>query len=201
MAEELSTATSLSLLSRLRNCPDDPRTWDEFVQRYGGLLRRWCRHWGLQDADAQDVTQNVLLALSKQMRTFEYRADGRFRSWLKTIAYRAWCQFLDTRRRCGLAVSDGRIDDVLNSVEARDDLISQLDKECKRNMLEDALKLVKQRVQPQTWDAFHRTAFKGEAAATVGVALDMSVVAVYRARSRVQAMIQEEVQALDICDE
>ena len=188
--------TSLSLLSRLRRSPDDPYTWDEFVARYGEMILLWCKRWGLQEADAQDVTQNVLLALSKQMKTFEYKADGRFRSWLKTIAYRAWCHFLENRRKAGLAGSSA-IDQMLASVEARDDFLAELEQECERNMLEDAMKLVEQRVQPATWEAFRRTALSAEPAARVGQDLSMSVLAVYRAKSRVQAMIQEEIQLLD----
>ena len=160
------------------------------------MLKRWCRSWGLQNADAEDVTQNVMLALARQMQTFEYRDGGRFRSWLKTIAYRAWCQFLDSRRKTGIAGTSA-VDDILQSVEAREDFLAQLDLECERNMLEDAMQLVEQRVQPTTWEAFRRTALDRQSAAETGASLKMSVMAVYRAKSRVQAMIQEEVEALD----
>ena len=53
----------------------------------------------------------------------------------------------------------------------------------------------------KTWAAFQRTALNNESAAEVGEALQMSVVAVYRAKSRVQSMIQEEIQILDAFDE
>ncbi|MEM7560342.1 MAG: sigma-70 family RNA polymerase sigma factor [Planctomycetota bacterium] len=190
------SSTNLSLLARIRERPNDPANWDEFVERYGKMLKRWCRSWGLQNADAEDVTQNVMLALARQMQTFEYRDGGRFRSWLKTIAYRAWCQFLDSRRKTGVAGTSA-VDDILQSVEAREDFLAQLDLECERNMLEDAMQLVEQRVQPTTWEAFRRTALDRQSAAEAGASLKMSVMAVYRAKSRVQAMIQEEVEALD----
>ena len=60
------SATSLTLLGRLRDAPNDPESWSQFVQRYGRVIEQWLRGWGLQEADAQDVKQNVLLALSKQ---------------------------------------------------------------------------------------------------------------------------------------
>jgi len=96
--------TSPTLLGRLRNSPDDQAAWAEFVDRYGVVVYRWCRKWGLQDMDAEDVTQNVMLDLGRQMRQFEYRADGRFRGWLRTVAHRAWCDFLT-----GAAASHSRL--------------------------------------------------------------------------------------------
>ena len=197
MAKPTDSATSLSLLVRLREHSSDAATWEEFVGRYGPKIDRWCKHWGLQAADAEDVTQNVLLALSKQMQTFEYRADGRFRSWLKTIAYRAWCRFQEERQRSAIASGSDEVARLLDSVEAREDFLREIDRECERNILEDAMRFVKQRVQPHTWAAFEHTALENRAAASVASELGLSVVAVYQSRSRVQAMIKEEVSNLD----
>ena len=77
-----------------------------FVDRYGRKIYAWCRHWGLQESDAQDVTQTVLLDLARQMANFVYRPTGSFRSWLKTIAHRTWCDYLDARRRTISGTSD-----------------------------------------------------------------------------------------------
>ena len=57
------SGTRLSLLSRLRKDPQDSSAWDEFVRRYGPRIEAWCRRWGLQEADVQDVTQTVLVRL------------------------------------------------------------------------------------------------------------------------------------------
>ena len=65
-------ATSLSLLLRLRRSPADQSAWREFVARYGRRIFLWCRQWDLQEADAEDVTQNVLAILAERLRTFEY---------------------------------------------------------------------------------------------------------------------------------
>ena len=192
-----SDTTRLSLLLRLRTEPHDSNTWNEFVDRYGSMIRRWCLRWGLQEADADDVAQHVLLALSKQMRDFEYQVDGRFRAWLKVISYRAWCQFLERRKRARLVSGCEEMDQMLQSIEARDDFVLQMDRECERNMLEDAMRLVEARVHPRTWLAFRQTAFEKIPGEVVAKSLEMSVLAVYRAKSRVQAMIQEEIQRMD----
>ena len=55
------SGTRASLLSRLRRNVNDPDSWKEFVERYGPKIYRWCKAWHLQDADAEDVGQQVLL--------------------------------------------------------------------------------------------------------------------------------------------
>ena len=56
MATTSDSVTSLTLLRRLRDSPDDQQSWEEFVDRYGGMIQGWCLSWGLQEADALDVT-------------------------------------------------------------------------------------------------------------------------------------------------
>ena len=68
-----ASATDVSLLLRLRQNPTDQAAWGNFVDRYGRRIYLWCRHWQLQEADAEDVTQNVLLKLAEQMRDLPVR--------------------------------------------------------------------------------------------------------------------------------
>src|SRR3954471_15949669 len=119
--------TRATLLGRLRADPADPRNWAEFVDHYGPKILVWCRAWGLQDADAQDVAQTVLLKLSTKMRDFAYDPGRSFRAWLKTIAQHAWLDFLAARKNAGQGSGDTSMLDRLNSVAARDDLIVSLD--------------------------------------------------------------------------
>jgi RNA polymerase sigma-70 factor (ECF subfamily) len=53
------------------------------------------------------------------------------------------------------------------------------------------------RVVPRTWEAFERTALRGESGAEAATALGMKVATVFVARSKVQKMIQEELRKLD----
>jgi hypothetical protein len=64
--------TSATLLERVRVAPAGQQAWEEFVQRYGRKIYAWCRQWGLQEADAEDVTHDVLLHLAAKMRDFAY---------------------------------------------------------------------------------------------------------------------------------
>jgi len=189
--------TSPTLLGRLRRAPVDQTAWAEFVDRYGRKIYGWCRQWGLQDADAQDVTQMVLARLADKMQAFAYDPARSFRGWLRTLAHHAWSDFITDRRRAGLGSGDTDVLDRLHSVEARDDLARQLDEECERDLLEEAMALVRLRVEPRTWDAFRLLALDGRSGAEAAAQLGMKVATVFVARSKVQRMIQEEARKLD----
>lgn len=90
--------TRITLLGRLQRNPSDATAWREFVEHYSPKIALWCRRWGAQDADADDITQMVLLKLSQKMSEFQYDPARSFRGWLKTIAHHAWYDFKSTLR-------------------------------------------------------------------------------------------------------
>src|SRR5579875_3239459 len=93
--------TSLTLLGRLRQESIDQAAWSELVERYGPRIFGWCRQGGLQEADAEDVTQMVLVRLVERMRTFHYDPSKSFRGWLRTLTKHAWSDFVEARQRGG----------------------------------------------------------------------------------------------------
>ena len=93
-----SLRTRGSLLLRLREEPDSQAAWAEFVERYGPLIYAWCRRWQLQPADAEDVTQTVLLKLATHLKTFVYDPARRFRGLLMTITHHAWSDFIEAQK-------------------------------------------------------------------------------------------------------
>jgi RNA polymerase sigma-70 factor (ECF subfamily) len=197
MPDPANTSTSPTLLGRLARSPTDQAAWEEFVDRYGPQIDGWCRRWGLQQADAQDVTQNVLVELARQMGEFHYDPRGSFRAWLKTVAHRTWCKFVEARRRPGLGSGDSAVAALLDSVAAADDLLGRLDEESERELLERAMARVRLRVQPHTWEAFCLLALEEKPGNEVAAQLGMKVAAVYVAKSNVRKMIEEELARLD----
>lgn len=195
MHGETESRTSASLLARLRAAPADQAAWAEFVDRYGRKVLGWCRHWGLQDADAQDVTQDVLVRLAEKMRGFAYDPSRRFRAWLKTLTRHALSDFCDARGRA--AAGGSQAVEMLHAVEAREDLVRRLEDEFDRELLEEAVARVRTRVNPKTWRVFELTAQEGRSGAEVAAELGMTVAAVFVARSRVQKLLQDEVRRLD----
>jgi RNA polymerase sigma-70 factor (ECF subfamily) len=155
------TPTSTTLLTRLRHEPADQAAWAEFVRRYGPLVYRWCRRWQLQEADAQDVTQAVLVKLADKMRTFAYDPTRSFRGYLRTLARYAWCDFLEARKQPGAGSGGSDVLQFLETLEAGDDLERRLSEQFDQEVLEEAQARVQQRVEPATWEAFRLTAVEG----------------------------------------
>jgi RNA polymerase sigma-70 factor (ECF subfamily) len=194
MADGAPSDTRITLLARLaRSGETDQAAWAEFVEHYGRKIYRWCERWHLQPADAQDVTQSVLLKLAVRMKDFRYDATQSFRAWLKTVTHHAWRDYLDSRERTGPAA--GRED--LETLEAREDLVLRLEEEFDRELLEQAMEIVRVRAAPHNWKAFCLTALEGVPAPEVARRLQMKIARVYAARSSIQERLQEEVQRLE----
>jgi RNA polymerase sigma-70 factor (ECF subfamily) len=190
------SVTSSTLLVRLQQTPADQAAWAEFVARYGARIQAWCRQWGLQEADAQDVTQTVLLKLVRAMQTFHYDPAQKFRAWLKTVTHHAWQDLARSRRQ--IAPGKGpAANDPLQTPAARNDLASRLEGAYEQELLEQALARVRPRVKPQTWEAFHLTAFDGLSGTKVASRLGMPVTSVYKAKSNVQKLLEAEVHYLE----
>jgi RNA polymerase sigma factor (sigma-70 family) len=191
------SGTRVSLLGRLRRDPTNETAWGEFVDVYAPKIMGWCQKWNLQEADAQDVTQNVLVKLAEKLRDFTYDPSKSFRAWLKTVAQHACSDFLQSKHRPGVGSGDSLIGKILLNAEAREDLVKHLEGEFDREILEEAMLRVRLRVAPQTWQAFWLTAWEGLSGAEAAQRIPMQVAQVYVAKRRVQRMLQEEVARLE----
>jgi RNA polymerase sigma-70 factor (ECF subfamily) len=197
MSSAPTPSTSITLLERLRQQPADQAAWAEFVRRYGPLVYRWCRRWHLQEADAQDVSQAVLIKLAEKMHAFRYDPAGSFRAYLKTLAHYAWCDFLESGRRPDAGTGNSNVRQALEAVEAGDDLGQRLTAQFDQEVLAEAQARVQGRVEAHTWEAFRLTAVEGLSGAAAAAQLGMKVAAVFKAKSKVQKMLQEEVARLE----
>jgi RNA polymerase sigma-70 factor (ECF subfamily) len=197
MPDDDPLKTSLTLLGRLRRDPKDQAAWSDFVARYGSRILKCCREWRLQESDAQDVTQNVLLTLNGLMARFVYDPSGSFRGWLRTLTHHAWRDLADERRRWLLGVGDPSMMELLASLQAGDDLVEQLNAEFRREVMDRAMERVRRRVSEWTWDAFRLTALEGLSGSAAAGRLEMKVARVYGAKSEVKEMIREETRKLE----
>jgi RNA polymerase sigma factor (sigma-70 family) len=191
-----SAETSTTLLGRLALFPLDQAAWAEFVKRYGPSVLLWCRQWGAQEADALDVTQVVLAKLAVRMRHFSYDPSGSFRSWLRTVALNAWRDSLDARRP-DTGSGKSEVLELLNGLAARDDLLRRLEEQFDLELLEEASRRVRARVQERTWDAYELTAIEGVSGAGAAARLGMSVAAIFTAKASVLRMLRAETQVLE----
>jgi RNA polymerase sigma-70 factor (ECF subfamily) len=189
--------TSPTLLGRLRQEPADQAAWAQFVERYGRRIYAWCRTGLLQEADAEDVTQMVLVRLAERMRTFAYDPSKSFRGWLRTLTRHAWSDFIEARQRGGRASGDTATDAALHTLPARDDLVARLEEQFDQEVLEEATARVRLRIDPASWDAFQLLAVEGLSGAEAARQLNRKVAAVFKARARVQAMLRDEIARLE----
>jgi RNA polymerase sigma factor (sigma-70 family) len=187
--------TRLSLLLLLRQDPQDQSAWAAFVAQYGPQIHAWCRQRGLQEADAEDVTQMVLVRVARTLPGFVYDPGGSFRAWLRTLTRNVSTDLLADRVRAG--ITGDAVDRLLRSTEAWDELTTRLQRAHNLELLERAMEVVRTRVEAHTWKAFQLTALEHFSAAEVATRLGIGVGVVYRARSVVQGMLRDEVRALD----
>jgi RNA polymerase sigma factor (sigma-70 family) len=188
-------ATRLSLLVRLRDAGDDA-AWSQFVDLYAPLVFGLARKQGLQDADAADLTQDVLQAVSGGIRTFEYDpCKGTFRGWLFTVARNKLRNFLAAQKRPGRGSGDSGDQVRLHELPAREeDQAAWWDQEYERRVFAWAADQVRGAFQVSTWQAFWMTAVEGKTGPQVARALGMSVAAVYLARGRVTEKLKRTIR-------
>lgn len=201
MDDALDSLTSSTLLGRLRRAPADQGAWREFVDRYGPKIYGWCRKWRLQPADAEDVTQDVMVRLASRLQTFVYDPTQSFRGWLKTLTWHALSDYMSARQRPGQGSGDTDVVRELESLAARTDLMEQLAEDFDRELLEEAKARVQARVGPRTWQAFHLTAYEGLTGAEAARRLEMNVITVFTAKSKVLKLLQKEIRKLEGLDD
>jgi RNA polymerase sigma factor (sigma-70 family) len=194
--EDHVSRTSVSLLGRLRQNANDEAAWNEFVARYEPKILAWCRGWQLQESDARDVTQDVLLKLQRLLAKFAYDPSKSFRGWLRTLAHHAWRDLVDDRKRKGSGSGDTAMQSFFENLAAADSLIQRLEEEFQNELLDQAMARVRLRVEPRTWDAFRMTTLEGCSGAAVADRLAMNITRVYTAKSEVKKMIRAEVRKL-----
>jgi RNA polymerase sigma-70 factor (ECF subfamily) len=184
-------ATRPSLLLRLRDW-QDVEAWGEFVRLYAPLVHRYGRRHGLQDADAADLTQEVLRAVSGGVGRLEYDpARGSFRGWLFTLAHRRLCDLLTRRRRQAQGSGDSDVRELLQDQPAPADQ-QTWDQDYCRTVFTWAAERVRPAVSPTTWQAFWQTAVEGKGSQEVADSLGLTVAAVYLAKGRVMARLKEQ---------
>ena len=185
--------TRASLILRLQDVAD-VAAWDEFAEIYAPVVFRSARRLGLQSADADDLVQVVLSAVSRSVTDWLQREDrGAFRAWLFRIARNTALDFLTRRKHRPWAEGGDAAADRLAEVESAGDISSHFDLEYRREVFLRASVIVRRQVSETTWQAFHRTSVLQQPTEQVAQQLGMSLGSVYIARSRVMKRFQQVV--------
>ncbi len=189
--------TRHSLILRLTD-KRDIEAWDHFVSIYQPLVYRLARKKGLQDADAHEVVQEVMVAVSRAVDRWDPNQElGRFRDWLFTIARNLVINYVTRRKHAGIGTGDTAIQILLSQQQVESDESSgEFDAEFRREVFHWAAAEVRKQVRQTTWDAFWQTSIKGRSVVDVADELNMSVGAVHIARSRVLGRLRDAVQTI-----
>jgi RNA polymerase sigma-70 factor (ECF subfamily) len=181
-------------LVRLRDARDDT-AWSQFVELYAPLVFGFARKHGLQDADAADLTQDVLRAVSGGIQRLDYDPRrGTFRGWLFTVARNKLRNFLAARRP-GPVTGDWAAQQRLEELPAREeDQSAWWDQEYERRVFAWAAEEARGSFRDSTWQAFWRTAVEGKTGPEVARMLGMTVAAVYLAKGRVTERLKQIIR-------
>jgi RNA polymerase sigma-70 factor (ECF subfamily) len=200
--------TPYGLLGRLRDW-DDQQSWQTFYDTYWKWIFGVAHKSGLSEAEAQDVVQETLLTLVKQMK--DWRQDpalGSFRSWLFQIV--RWRIKDQLRKRLpvqpsiqhasGEAPRTATIERIPDSDLGLERI---LEEDYEANMLDAALERVRRRVNARgrktsakDFQIFEASVVKGYSRDEIQRSLGVSAWQVYTARSRLGKMLEEEIETL-----
>jgi RNA polymerase sigma-70 factor (ECF subfamily) len=190
--------THPSLLIRLRDRGDE-RAWCEFIEIYGPLIYQLARRRGLQEADAQDLAQEVFRAVARAIDRYDPDpARGSFRAWLARVTSNLIINWLAAARRQPRGTGDT---DMLHLLEQQPEASGAesalFEAEYRRRVLCWATERVRGDFPAPVWQAFWQAGVEGKAPKDVADALGMSLGTVYQYKSRVVARIRREIERVD----
>jgi RNA polymerase sigma-70 factor (ECF subfamily) len=187
----MNSRTRATLLERLRDGAD-PLVWDEFFQRYWRMIYGLARHRGCSDHTAEEIVQDVMLAVFEKRDVFRYDPGrGRFRDWLGSVVRN---KVAEHRRRPAERVraQGGGVDDGLSEKEDSDAQPDETwEAAFEEALLAVLLDVVRREMNPQTYQAFELAALGELPGAEVARLTGMTRNAVYLARRKVLRRLKE----------
>ena len=190
-------STQPSLLSRVRDAGDD-EAWREFDRKYRDLILGYARSRGLQEADAADVRQLVMMGLARSLRNFRYRPElGRFRDYLRRVVRNAVIRTVS----CPRSERQSLWADELDELAPPDD--DGLDESWEREWMYHHFRQALRRARASVGDqglAIFEAVTQGEAVPEVAARFGLSEAAVYKTRQRLRDRL-EQLIAEQIRDE
>ncbi len=195
--------TRSSLLSRLKNA-SDAAGWQYFVDNYGRLIFQVCLRAGLTRQDAEDIVQDTVAAVAKQMPRFEYdRSRGSFKGWLARVTRNHIADFLEKKTREAarrVELPEAQTDGIAARDEvaagASEGMDALWESEWREHLLTRALRCVQQKLPARSVQIFQMSALDGWSTEKIAAALALSRPQVYLARHRAARLVKKEIERL-----
>ena len=185
------SSTPISLLERLKTAPSDSPDWLRLHDLYLPLIKSWLAQVPGARGESDDLAQEVLIVLVRELPGFQPRGVGSFRAWLRQITINQTRAFFKKRSKQIVAGPDN--ENLLAQLEDPHSALSQQwDREHDSHVSQKLLQAVKNDFEPATWEAFCRFALNGQPAAQVAEELGVSANAVLLAKSRILKRLRQE---------
>jgi RNA polymerase sigma factor (sigma-70 family) len=196
--------TRTTLLSRLRNL-DDQESWRDFFDLYWRLIYSTALKAGLSDAEAQDVVQETIIAVAKNMPEFHYDpARGHFKGWLLQVTRRRIVDQLRKRPPPGVILQSTSGDETTATplVEQIPDPTSlnweaAWEQEWEQSLLDAAIDHVRERVDAAQYQLFDFHVLKHWPASKVARKFGVGLGTVYFAKYKIWRLAQKEIKRLE----
>jgi RNA polymerase sigma-70 factor (ECF subfamily) len=188
--------TSASLLERLRT-PSDEAAWRRFDNLYRPYIKRWLlRDPTLRD-EADDVAQEVMTVVVRELPGFQRRQSGAFRCWLREITVHRLLAHQRARGHRPQALGAPLDESPLTQLaDPNSEVSRQWDEEHDRFVLRRLMDLIEPQFEPSTLTAFRRVFFDEVPPAQVAEELGLTYAAVVLAKSRVLKRLRQEAEGL-----
>jgi len=194
--------TRASLIARMKDWQDQA-SWQAFFDTYWRLIYDVARKAGLSDSEAQDVVQETMLAVARQMPNFQYDASrGSFKAWLLTTTRWRIIDRLRQRLSCaqlGASDSEAPSTELVQSVPDPATVVpdQRWDNDWRRNLLEVALARLRARIDPHKYQLFDFYVNKAWPATKVAQRFGVPVRQVYLAKHRITVVLKKETRRLE----
>lgn len=187
----LDHSTSLSLLQRARD--RNQEAWERIVYLYGPLVDHWCRSWGVQAADVDDIRQEVFKSVTGSLDSFRHNRPGdTFRGWLWVIARRKYLDHHRQRQRQPNAHGGSDANLLMQQVPEPPETPAEDPPEEVTGLHHRALELIRSHFEERSWLAFWRTVVERQSPVEVGQQMGMTPAAVRQAKSRILRFLKSE---------
>ncbi len=176
--------------------------WEQFVATYRPVIVRTATKRGMQAADAQDLAQQVLLAVASAIGDWEKREEStRFRHWLARVTRNAIVNAL-TRGPKDRAAGGSTFQELLAQQRQPDpETVSLIEWEYRRELYLRAARIVKRDVQPDTWRAFQLTVIDGMSNQAAAKELGKTLGTIYTARCRIMQRLRDLIAEMEAAEE
>ena len=183
--------TRASLLSRLRDWQND--SWREFFELYWKLIYNTARRHGLSDMEAQDVVQDTMIGVSRNIPSFRYDPEWcSFKTWLMNLILWRVKDQLRKRR------AEHQPIEVAMNIPAENEFHQKWEEDWERNLVGAAVNRVKNKLNPQEFQIFSFCVLQRKGVAETAKVLNVSRARVYLAKHRVSRRIEKELTRLNL---